>query len=32
MDRFDRPRQALAIAIAALAGFVDALGFLSADR
>jgi uncharacterized membrane protein YoaK (UPF0700 family) len=32
MDRFDRPRQALAIAIAFLAGFVDALGFLSGDR
>jgi uncharacterized membrane protein YoaK (UPF0700 family) len=32
MNRFDRPRQALAIAIAFLAGFVDALGFLSADR
>ena len=32
MNRFDRPRQAMAIAIAFLAGFVDALGFLSADR
>lgn len=32
MDRFDRPRRALAVAIAFLAGFVDALGFLSADR
>lgn len=32
MNRFDRPRQTLAIAIAVLAGFVDALGFLSADR
>lgn len=32
MDRFDRPRQALAIAVAFLAGFVDALGFLSGDR
>jgi uncharacterized membrane protein YoaK (UPF0700 family) len=32
MDRFDRPRQALAIAIAFLAGSVDALGFVSADR
>jgi uncharacterized membrane protein YoaK (UPF0700 family) len=32
MNRFDRPRQALAIVIAALAGFVDAQGFLSADR
>jgi uncharacterized membrane protein YoaK (UPF0700 family) len=31
MDRFDRPRRALAIAIAFLAGFVDALGFMSAD-
>lgn len=32
MNRFDRPRQALAIAIASLAGLVDALGFVSADR
>ena len=32
MDRFDRPRQALATAIAFLAGSVDALGFLSGDR
>lgn len=32
MDRFDRPRQALAIAIAFLAGSVDTLGFLSGDR
>ncbi|HEX8057041.1 MAG TPA: YoaK family protein [Novosphingobium sp.] len=32
MDRFDRPRQALAIAIAFLAGLVDAVGFVSADR
>lgn len=32
MDRFDRPRKALAIAVACLAGFVDALGFVSADR
>ncbi len=31
MDRFDRPRQFLAIGLAALAGFVDAFGFLSAD-
>ena len=31
MNRFDRPRQALAIGLAALAGFVDAVGFLSAD-
>ena len=30
MHRFDRPRQALAIGLAALAGQVDALGFLSA--
>ena len=32
MDRFDRPRQALAIAIAFMAGWVDALGFMSGDR
>ncbi|MEO5604138.1 MAG: YoaK family protein [Novosphingobium sp.] len=32
MDTFDRPRQSLAIALAFLAGFVDALGFLSGDR
>ncbi len=32
MHGFDRPRQALAIALAGLAGFVDAAGFLSADR
>jgi len=32
MNRFDRPRQALAISLAALAGYVDAIGFLSADR
>ena len=32
MNRFDRPRQALAIAIAFLAGGVDALGFLAGDR
>lgn len=31
MNRFDRPRQVLAISLAALAGYVDALGFLSAD-
>ncbi len=31
MNRFDRPRQALAIGLAALAGYVDAFGFLSAD-
>lgn len=31
MNRFDRPRQALATGLAALAGFVDAVGFLSAD-
>ncbi|MET0589102.1 MAG: YoaK family protein [Novosphingobium sp.] len=31
MDRFDRPRQALAIGLAMLAGYVDAIGFLSAD-
>jgi uncharacterized membrane protein YoaK (UPF0700 family) len=32
MDRFDRRRQALAIAIASLAGYVDALGFMSGSR
>jgi uncharacterized membrane protein YoaK (UPF0700 family) len=32
VNRFDRPRQALAIALAFLAGYVDALGFLSGDR
>lgn len=32
MDRFDRKRQALAIAIASLAGYVDALGFMSGSR
>jgi uncharacterized membrane protein YoaK (UPF0700 family) len=31
MDRFDRSRQGLAISLAAVAGFVDAVGFLSAD-
>lgn len=31
MNRSDRPRQALAIGLAALAGFTDAVGFLSAD-
>lgn len=31
MQHYDRPRQALAIALAGLAGYVDALGFLSAD-
>ena len=31
MHRFDRPRQALAIGLAALAGQVDAIGFLSAE-
>lgn len=31
MNRYDRPRQALAIGLAALAGFTDAVGFLSAD-
>lgn len=32
MQRYDRPRRALAIALAMLAGFVDAAGFLAADR
>lgn len=32
MQQYDRPRQALAIAAAALAGWVDATGFLAADR
>lgn len=32
MHSYDRPRRTLAIAAAALAGYVDALGFLSADR
>lgn len=31
MHRFDRPRRLFAVALAALAGFVDAAGFLSAD-
>lgn len=31
MDRLDRPRRTLAIALAGLAGYVDATGFLSAD-
>lgn len=31
MQQLDRPRQALAVGLAALAGYVDALGFLSAD-
>ncbi len=31
MNRLDRPRQVLALAIAFLAGGVDAVGFLSAD-
>ncbi len=30
MDRFDRPRRALAVVLAGLAGYVDATGFLSA--
>lgn len=32
MQSLDRPRRALAVALAALAGFVDAAGYLSADR
>ena len=32
MQLLDRPRRALAVALAALAGFVDAAGYLSADR
>lgn len=32
MTRYDRSRRLLAVAIAALAGFVDASGFLAADR
>ena len=31
MDRLDRQRRVLAVGLAGLAGFVDALGFLSAD-
>lgn len=32
MQTLDRPRRLLALALAALAGFVDAAGYLSADR
>ncbi|GGZ85975.1 YoaK family protein [Novosphingobium arvoryzae] len=32
MHQYDHPRRALAIALAGLAGYVDAAGFLSADR
>lgn len=32
MHRYDRPRRLLAYAIAGLAGFVDATGYLAADR
>ena len=32
MQTLDRPRRRLAMALAALAGFVDAAGYLSADR
>lgn len=32
MQQYDRPRRLLAIAAAALAGWVDAAGFLAADR
>lgn len=32
MQQIDRPRRRLAIALAALAGFVDATGFLAANR
>ena len=32
MNRLDRPRRLLAAALAGLAGYVDAVGFLSADR
>lgn len=32
MNSFDRSRQALAISLAALAGYVDAVGYLATDR
>jgi uncharacterized membrane protein YoaK (UPF0700 family) len=32
MDHLDQPRQVLAISLVGLAGFVAAVGFLSADR
>lgn len=32
MNRFDRSRRRFAVSLAALAGFVDAVGYLSADR
>lgn len=32
MHQYDQPRRVLAIALAGLAGYVDAAGFLSADR
>lgn len=32
MQRYDRPRRVLAVALAMLAGFIDAAGFLAADR
>ncbi|OYX90330.1 MAG: DUF1275 family protein, partial [Novosphingobium sp. 35-62-5] len=31
MIQYDRPRRLFAIALAAMAGFIDAVGFLSAD-
>lgn len=31
MIQYDRPRRAFAIALAAMAGFIDAVGFISAD-